>query len=162
MRGRHNWSKAKARSVRSGLCSGPNKTEQKFADEILCPLKLSGLVVQYDYEPETFHLAPNVRFNPDWRVIWADRTIEFIEVKAADKSGKILHDGDSIVKLRMAMDMNWMYGWRLAARLPKSAGSAWKFRQTMELGIRPELTEAGWPIIEETFEGQALKRDSQQ
>lgn len=147
---------AKARKRQPGQ---KNKTEQAFESEILAPLKLVGCVVQYDFEPVTFRLANNCRYTPDWGVVWHDGSIEYFENKACQSGGKVIAEDDAMVKIRVAMEMHWWFGFRLAAKMPKKAGGAWKFRQHVDLGVRLELTEAGWPIIEETFEGQALKRD---
>lgn len=65
-----------------------NRTEARYA-EYLETLRLAGLVRRYEYEPMTLHLAPGVRWRPDFRVQLADGTVEVHEVKGrSSKTGR--------------------------------------------------------------------------
>ncbi len=89
-----------------------NKTESAYA-HILKLRQLAGEVLHYDYEPERLRLADNTYYVPDFRVVMADRTIEFHEVKAVTVSGKLLCEDDARVKFKIAAESHWMYGWRM-------------------------------------------------
>ncbi len=89
-----------------------NQTESAYA-HILKLRQLAGEVLHYDYEPERLRLADNTYFVPDFRVLMADSTIEFHEVKAVAKEGKLLCEDDARVKFKVASETHWMYGWRM-------------------------------------------------
>ena len=105
--------KFRSRSKRTQKTAGEmNKTEQAYAN-ILKNRQLAGEVLHYDYEPERLKLAGNTFYVPDFRVIMADRTIEFHEVKACTSTNKLLCEDDARVKFKIAADIHWMYGWRM-------------------------------------------------
>ena len=89
-----------------------NKTEQAYADH-LQTLVLTGEVLHFDYEPESLRLAPKTFYLPDFRVIMADSTIEFHEVKACTANNDFLCEDDARVKFKIAAQVHWMYGFRM-------------------------------------------------
>lgn len=89
-----------------------NRTESAYA-HILKLRQLAGEVLHYDYEPERLRLADNTYYVPDFRVVMADSTIEFHEVKAVTTTGKLLCEDDARVKFKVAANVHWMYGWRM-------------------------------------------------
>jgi hypothetical protein len=76
-------------------------------------MKANGEVLHYDYEPERLRLADNTYYVPDFRVLMADGTIEFHEVKACKASDAFLCEDDARVKFKVAAEQHWMYGWRM-------------------------------------------------
>lgn len=95
-----------------------NQTESAYA-ECLQALKLTGEILDWKFEAVTFKLASDVRYTPDFMVMYADCTIEFVDSKGG---GPI--DPKSIVKARCAAEMFWMFKFVIEQRLPKKAG--WK------------------------------------
>jgi hypothetical protein len=89
-----------------------NKTEASYA-YVLKMRQLAGEILHYDYEPERLRLADNTYYVPDFRVLMADGTIEFHEVKAVTVNGKVLCEDDARVKFKVAAELHWMYGWRM-------------------------------------------------
>lgn len=89
-----------------------NKTEAAYA-RVLKLRMLAKEILHYDYEPERLRLADNTYYVPDFRVIMADGTIEFHEVKACTSSNAFLCEDDARVKFKVAAETHWMYGWRM-------------------------------------------------
>lgn len=89
-----------------------NKTESAYA-AILEREQGTGTILHYDYEPERLRLADNTYYVPDFRVIVADGTIEFHEVKAATQNNGFLCEDDARVKFKVAAETHWMYGWKM-------------------------------------------------
>ena len=103
----------RARSKRPQKPQGEmNKTEASYA-YVLKMRQLAGEILHYDYEPERLRLADNTYYVPDFRVLMADGTIEFHEVKAVTVNGKVLCEDDARVKFKVAAELHWMYGWRM-------------------------------------------------
>ena len=103
----------RARSKRPQKLAGEmNRTEASYA-HILKLRQLAGEVLHYDYEPERLRLADNTYYVPDFRVLMADGTIEFHEVKAVTVTGKVLCEDDARVKFKVAAETHWMYGWKM-------------------------------------------------
>ncbi len=44
----------------------PNRTEQRFAREVLDPMVARGEILSYEFEPVTFHLLDVARYTPDY------------------------------------------------------------------------------------------------
>lgn len=61
----------------------PNKTELRFATEILDPLIRMGEIVRYQFEAVTWHLPDVGIFTPDYFIVLPDNTLWFAEVKGA-------------------------------------------------------------------------------
>ena len=57
-----------------------NKTEARFAGEILQPMKLAGAILDYAFESVKLKLADNTYYTPDFFVVYPDH-FEVIEVK---------------------------------------------------------------------------------
>ena len=106
----------RAKSKRSRKTGKMNKTERSYA-RILDAMKLAGEILQHDYEPERLRLADNTYYVPDFRVIMADKSIEFHEVKACKKNGDFLCEDDARAKFKIAAETHWMYGWRMVGML---------------------------------------------
>ena len=72
-----------------------NGTEKVYADALELRLR-AGEILRYDFEPEKLRLAKGTFYDPDFRVIMADGTMEFHEVK-----GGFIRD-DAMVKIKVA------------------------------------------------------------
>lgn len=57
-----------------------NKTEAKYAREVLEPMLRTGEIVSYKFEAHKFRLADKTFYTPDFEVVYPDR-IEYHEVK---------------------------------------------------------------------------------
>lgn len=117
----------KRRSVRARIkrrkhvAGEMNQTEAAYAS-VLFARKAAGEIIDYAFEPERLRLAANTYYVPDFRVLLADGTIEFHEVKACTAAGKMLCEDDAMVKFKVAAETHWMYGFRMCGRLRKSQG----------------------------------------
>lgn len=94
-----------------------NKTEAEFARELEMQLK-AGLIADWKFEVETFKLANDCRYTPDFRVLEKDRTITFYEVKG-------YWIGDARVKIKVAAQQNPMYRFIAVRKRPKKDGGGW-------------------------------------
>lgn len=75
---------------------GPNKTEKRFLNEYLEPMRHAGEIDQIDdHESITLRLANGLRLSPDFPT-WKDGRLTFFEVK-----GERIFE-DSLVKLKCA------------------------------------------------------------
>lgn len=84
-----------------------NKTERAYYGTRLLPKLQSGEIARVDFEAVTLRLGPDLRYTPDFRVILADGTEEYHEVKGGFKRE------DAWVKLRTAAEQH-PYIFRLA------------------------------------------------
>ena len=75
-----------------------NKTEAKFAEMILEPLRLAGQIKKWEFEPFNFRVAPDRFYKPDFAAWHFDGTITVIEIKAYE-----LHR-DTITKLKVIQE----------------------------------------------------------
>jgi len=57
-----------------------NETERRYANRLEAD-RLRGLIVRWDYEPETMKLAHDTRYTPDYRAVLSSGHIEFHECK---------------------------------------------------------------------------------
>jgi hypothetical protein len=100
-----------------------NKTEKAFS-EILEKWKLAGEILEWAFEPEKFRLADNTFYTPDFRVIMANETVVFYEVKG---SLTFIED-DAMVKIKVCAEVN-PYPFFLAAPKKKREGSGWVIKE---------------------------------
>ena len=76
-----------------------NQTEAKYARKLEQD-RLAGRIVRYDFEPVKLRLADMTHLTPDFRVILADGTEEYHEVKG----GYVREDG--WIKLKLAAELH--------------------------------------------------------
>lgn len=86
-----------------------NKTEQRYADEVLEPLFRARLIHSYHYEALTIKLANDLRITPDFTVIGTMNDegrseIVLIDVKGAREDDSPYLEDDALVKLKMLAD----------------------------------------------------------
>jgi hypothetical protein len=88
-----------------------NKTETRYARYLEEQRRL-GAVVDWIFAPGSIRLADGLHFLPDFLVIYADGSAEFVDVKAHDrKNDKALAEDDATVKIKAAAERWWMFGW---------------------------------------------------
>ena len=75
-----------------------NKTEEAFS-WILERRRLAGEILEWAFEPEKFRLSDNTFYTPDFRVIMADETVVFYEVKG------FMRD-DAAVKIKVCAEQH--------------------------------------------------------
>lgn len=100
-----------------------NKLEQAYA-ALLATRKLAGEILSYEFERVTFNLAKDCRYTPDFKVITADMTVEFHEVKAGQRKTRKdgtpyvvpLAEDDGLVKIRAAANQFQEFRFCLAYR----------------------------------------------
>ena len=116
--------KARPRQPKQGM----NKTESAYADR-LGGLLAQGMIEAFQYEPIRLKLAGGTcTYTPDFMVVMPNGEIEFHEVKAATSKGVILAEDDAIVKIKVAAELYWMFGFRIFAKLPIKIGGGSKER----------------------------------
>lgn len=75
-----------------------NQTEKAYA--VLLELRrVAGDIAQYDFQPEKLRLAKSTFYDPDFRVVLPDGTIEFHEVKGH-------WEDDARVKIKVAAELH--------------------------------------------------------
>lgn len=97
-----------------------NGTEKKYA-AILEARRLAGEIQKWDFEAVTFKLADDCRYTPDFSVLMADDTLEFIDAKGG---GPI--DPKSLVKIRCAAEKFPYFKFVIEQALSKKNGGGWK------------------------------------
>lgn len=119
-----------------------NKTEEAFAREVLDPMVARGEILRYDYECETLVLTikgHRVRYTPDFRVILADLTTAYYEVKGGGGWQE-----DARVKIKAAADEHPydFVGWTmLSKKAAAAAGSASRWHREEFPG------SGGWYVL---------------
>jgi hypothetical protein len=97
-----------------------NETESLYA-EILEQRRLAGEVIAWWFEDVTLKLAPDLRYTPDFKVLLADQSIEYVDTKG---SGPI--DPKSLVKIKAAAEKFHLYQFVIEQRQTKKNGGGWK------------------------------------
>jgi hypothetical protein len=93
-----------------------NKTEARYASEVLEPRKIAGEVIWYAFEPWKFHLGHRCWYEGDFGVLLADRTIEVHEVKAWwSNEGRAGIEEDARAKMQVAASLNPFFRFLIAA-----------------------------------------------
>lgn len=90
-----------------------NATERQYA-EILEARKAAGDVIDWQFEAVKFKIADNCFYTPDFQVMLADGTIEYIDAKGG---GPI--DDKSIVKVKCAAEKFWQFRFVVEQKLSK-------------------------------------------
>ncbi len=100
----------------AGRPSGMNKTEAAYAIHLGYRLA-AGEIARFDFQPEKLRLAKATYYDPDFRVILPDGTIEFHEVKGH-------WEDDARVKIKVAAEVQ-PYKFIAVTPIPKSKGGGW-------------------------------------
>ncbi len=85
----------------------PNKTEQRYIDEILLPALQAGEIADWRFEELSFRLGPKCHYRPDFLVVLPDGRIRLDEIKGG------WAEEDALVKFRTAVHQFPWFGWRL-------------------------------------------------
>jgi hypothetical protein len=101
-----------------------NQTETSYADMLQARV-IDGTVLEWRFERKTFKLADDTRYTPDFEVILADGSKEYVDVKG---SGPI--DPKSLVKIKVAAEQNWEYLFvieqKQIKKVAEATGNTWK------------------------------------
>lgn len=93
-----------------------NKTEARYAADVLSLRRMDGEVIWFEFEPMKFHLGNRCWFEPDFGLLMADRSVEFHEVKAWWPSqGKAGIEEDARAKLQVAASLFPFFKFVIAA-----------------------------------------------
>lgn len=104
-----------------------NKTEARYAVEVLTPAQHDGTIDAWGYEVLTLRLAPRVSYTPDF-VVWQAGRVDLVEVKGAKVTNGRVHgywQGDAAVKFRLAR-------------------AVWRGGQVTAVCPRPQRLGGGW------------------
>jgi hypothetical protein len=115
--------KLPARSQANKDDDGMNKTERRFS-EILTRMLATGVIKQWDFEPERFRLADKTFLKIDFRVTLSNFQTIFVEVKALDKQGRVRWEDDAAAKVKTVAEHH-PYAFFLAAY----GEGRWKIRR---------------------------------
>jgi hypothetical protein len=86
-------------------------TEKRYAN-VLETMLARGEIVRFDFEPERLVIGPNTAYTPDYRIVLADLSIVFCEVKPRNYQ-KIPNQDKSAVKIKVAAEMHPYIFWRV-------------------------------------------------
>lgn len=93
-----------------------NKTEAAYAQH-LERRRLVDEIDRWDFEPEKLRLADRTFYSPDFRVVLADGSVEFHEVKG-------FWEDDARVKIKVAAELH-PYRFVAVRVKPKRDGGGW-------------------------------------
>lgn len=80
-----------------------NKTEARYAERLRM-MECAGEIEGFEFEAVKLKLANLTTYTPDFVVYGKDGVLEFHEVKAATRKGRILIEDDAAVKIKVAAD----------------------------------------------------------
>lgn len=95
-----------------------NATETKYSD-YLEGKKLLGEILEWIFEPCSWRYAKDARFKSDFLILWADQTIEFVDVKGCD-----VFNEASTCRAKACAERFWMFTFSTQIKLPRKGG--WK------------------------------------
>lgn len=114
--------RAKGRNLPGHRKGEMNSTEKKYAREILEPLKEAGEILHYEFEAVTLRLAKLTGWTPDFMVLYADGTIEFVDVKGSNPAVEQAQR----VKVKIAAEKFWMFRFVVAQMRTKKDGGGFR------------------------------------
>lgn len=97
-----------------------NRTEARYAAEVLEPAMQAKLVLWYAFEGVKLRLAPNTFLTVDFAVLPSTGVLEMIDVKGA----AAMIEEDARVKLKVAAS-GFPFVFRIALPRPKRDGGGW-------------------------------------
>lgn len=103
-----------------------NNLEKAFYEEVLLPMKASGLALEIWFEEITLKLAPNTRYTPDFAVQMGDDELVFYETKG------FMRD-DANVKLKVAAS-KFPFRLFLCQKRTKKDGGGWQMEEIRRNG----------------------------
>lgn len=75
-----------------------NGLERRYADRLEEALR-AGRIARWDFEPEKFRLADRTYYTPDFRVVYPDGLVEFVETKG-------FWQDDARVKIKVVAELH--------------------------------------------------------
>lgn len=99
------------------------KTEERYA-ELLQARKLTGEIIDWQFESMTFKLADGTRFTPDFFVTFPSGDAELVDVKG---TGPV--DDKSVVKVKVAAERFWMFRFVVEKEKKKRDGGGWERKE---------------------------------
>lgn len=128
---------AKVRQQQTRGKDGLNKTERRYRDEVLEPMKASGEIQDYQAPcPIKLRVGPSwsSSFLPDAVILHPDGTLTFVDVKAGmrvkRKDGSVGHrplsQDDARAKLHAAAVIHPWFGFLVAYPIPRKDGGGWR------------------------------------
>ena len=123
MRGNFRKARVKRRDI-----GEMNKTESAYA-ELLSEQMVTGDIVAWRYESQSFRLARRTTLTPDFIIIRPDGSLEVHEVKACKSNGSFLIEDDAAVKIKTAAAIYTEYTWYLCGKMPKASGGGWRIEE---------------------------------
>ena len=100
-----------------------NQTEALYAAELEAK-RIDGEVLGWWFEPASWRLGAGCHYIPDFMVLLADHTIEFVDTKGG---GPL--DAKGQVKLKVAADKFWPFKYVQLKRRAKKDGGGWTRRE---------------------------------
>ena len=100
-----------------------NQTETAYS-EMLQVRQEAGEIAAWWFEAIKFKLADNCHYSPDFAVLFADGSMEFIDAKGG---GPI--DDKSVVKIKVAAEKFPMFRFVMEQKRAKKHGGGWKRKE---------------------------------
>lgn len=100
----------KARGQKRRDPGAMTQTEKRYS-LVLDAMLASGEIARWDFEPERLVIGPNVAYTPDFRVMQADGSIVFVEVKPRNWRN-IPNQDKGTVKIKVAANLHPYLFWR--------------------------------------------------
>lgn len=101
----------KARGQKRRDPGAMTQTEKRYSN-VLEAMLARGDIVRFDFEPERLVIGPNTAYTPDFRVMLADGSIVFIEVKPRNWRS-IPNQDKGTVKIKVACELHPYIFWRV-------------------------------------------------
>jgi hypothetical protein len=95
----------KARVRAAARVAGRMNGYERSYSQLLDSKLAAGEIAGWFFETRKFRLADDTWYTPDFEVLMADGAIEYHEIKACQKNGKVLVEDDAQVKLKVAAEM---------------------------------------------------------
>lgn len=97
------------RILKVGATGEKTGLEAKYENEVLLPLKSSGLILGYYYESVKLKLAPSTFYTPDYAVVTIDGLTEYHEIKGRKRMD------DAMVKFKTAAEKFCLYRFKMVS-----------------------------------------------
>ena len=92
--------------------------DEMFYADLLEVRKASGKIKDWAFQPERFRLGKGAWYTPDFRVVNADNSVQFVEVKGYQREA-------ALVRLKVAATLH-PYKFTMIRRRPAKAGGGWE------------------------------------
>lgn len=123
---RRRFPQAKASSGRRPrrIAGEMNRTERRYHDEVLVPSLAAGAIAAFWFEEWTFKLGKDLRYTPDFVILFPDGRLCVREVKARDKrTGRWRGEDDAKVKMKVFAEL---FPMQMGVVWSRGLGAAWE------------------------------------